>query len=129
MLLVPRADVDEIRTFLIEHFAVVVVPVLLAHIEEIAKLAAGIGVGVGNGADFCGLSGYPEPATGVDAGDDTAGDDGGTVLRHRMDSCEMEKVDRKDRPGGPGTEGRRGLQTNQAVAAVTAAPRLAKPVV
>ena len=82
VLAVPGADVDEVRPLVVEHLPVVGVAVVLGDAEEVAELPAGVGVGVGDGADRRRLPGDACPAAGVDAGDGATGDDGGAVLGH-----------------------------------------------
>ena len=86
VLLVPGADIDEVRPFLVEHLAVIGVSVLLADAEEVPELPQGVRVGVGKGADLDGPAGNSEPAAGVDAAYDAAGDDCGAVLCHERNS-------------------------------------------
>ena len=82
VLLVPGADIDEVGPLLVEHLPVVGVAVFLAYAEEVPELPQGVGVGVGKGADLDRPARNSEPASGVDAADDAAGDDGGSVLWH-----------------------------------------------
>jgi len=49
MVLVPGADVDEIRLFGVEHLAVVGVAMLLGDLEEFAEFVLRVRVGVGQG--------------------------------------------------------------------------------
>lgn len=83
----PRAYIDEIGPFSIEHFAVIGVAVLLFYAEKVAESSAGIEVGIGQGGDLGRLSGDAEPASGMHSGDYAAGDDGRAVLGHG-NSCQ-----------------------------------------
>ena len=82
VLLMPRAHIDEIGPFLVEHFAVIGVAVFLIYAEKIAEFGSGIGVGIGQCGNLGRLSGDAEPAASMHPGDGAAGDDGRAVLGH-----------------------------------------------
>ncbi len=74
MLLVPRADVYEIRMLGVQHLPEIGIALVLGDAEEVAIFAPRIRMGVGARRDLNGLAGDALPATGVNARNRAAGD-------------------------------------------------------